>query len=68
MVVMKKDIARLIELARRQGWNVERTNGGHWRFIPTEKGASIVIASSTPSDSREIQNTMSRLRRSGLKA
>lgn len=61
----KKDMEQLVKRARRQGWRVEITNGGHYRFFPTN-GDTPIIAAYTPSGSRTIANTKSRLKRAGL--
>ena len=60
----RKDIIRA---AKKQGFVVQRTKKGHLQFIPPDKTKPIVVASGTPSDHRELQNLLSRLRRSGLK-
>lgn len=58
------DIRKLVKAARRQGWTVERTSGGHLRFAPP-RGAYIVVSFS-PSDHRSWLNARARLRRAGL--
>jgi hypothetical protein len=58
-----RDIA---DLARHQGWRIEQTKKGHWRFIPPNDG-EIVITSGTPSDHRTCNNFRSRMKRSGLR-
>lgn len=58
-----KDIRVLIRTARRQGFEVEPTHGGHWKFrSPT---GVLVFAASTPGDCRSFQNTLQQLKRAG---
>lgn len=60
--VERKD---LIALAKEQGWEVGRTEGGHLKFqSPLGKH---VFGSGTPSDWRADQNLRMQLRRAGLK-
>lgn len=61
---MKKDIRKLAALARRAGWSVEYTGGGHLRWVPPQGGP--VYSASTPSDLRVLANMKARLRRAGL--
>ena len=63
----RKDLETLVRDLQRQGWTVVKTKNGHWQFISPEAGRAIVVASSTPSDLREIANTRSRLRRAGYR-
>ena len=56
---MRRDLARLISDARARGRTVERTRKGHHRL--RHASGATVIAGSTPSDWREIRNTMARL-------
>jgi len=62
---LRRDMEELVRLARAQGWDVEKTGSGHWKFkAPT---GQIVFAASTPSDWRAIKNAKSWLKRAGLK-
>jgi hypothetical protein len=61
----KKDMEQFVRKARRAGWRVELTNGGHYRFFPIN-GHAPIIAPSSPSGIRSIANTKSRLKRAGL--
>lgn len=63
---MTDDIYELVELAVRQGWHVDKTNKGHWRFRPLDPAMPIVFFSGTPSDWRAIRNFQTKLRRAGL--
>lgn len=63
---MSDDIIKLARDAREQGWDVSRTNKGHWRFIPHDSSKPIVVASGTPSDWRSYANLMAQLKRSGF--
>lgn len=60
---MGDDLKKLLALCRAQGWLVERTGGGHWKCIPPNPEAKIVIV---PSTTTRIENTRADLRRSGL--
>ncbi len=52
--------------AELQGFKATQTGTGHWKFVPPQKGRTIVVTSSTPSDHRSLNNFLSRLRRSGF--
>lgn len=60
----KKDTVELVRLAERQGWTVEYTGGGHWRF--KSPNGPVVFTPSTPGGSRSWQNSIAKLRRAGL--
>lgn len=60
---MRKHLRELVDVARRQGWRVERNN--HIKFYAPD-GHTIVVAACTESDVRAIHNTKARLRRAGL--
>jgi predicted RNA binding protein YcfA (HicA-like mRNA interferase family) len=54
---------QLVQAAKAAGWGVERTRGGHVRFLPPE-GPAIITAFSSRSGGRH--KTKARLRRAGL--
>lgn len=60
----KRLIKEWMKLAIEQGWTVEKTGGGHWKFKPPT--GPFVIAPSSPSDHRSVLNLRSELRRKGL--
>lgn len=60
------DIDLLTRLAKAQGWRVERTNGGHIKFVPFDKSKDIVVTGGTPGDWRRSKKLRSDLRRQGL--
>ncbi len=62
---VSKDVKPLIRQALSEGWRVERTNGGHIKWIHPSGG--FLFSSSTPSDRRAIRNLERDLRRLGLK-
>jgi hypothetical protein len=64
----KKRLKTLISAAEEQQWNVSKTSGGHWRFVPPDKQQNIVIAPATTRDHRAVANLEADLRRSGLSA
>lgn len=59
-----KDYTALARVAREAGWRVERTNGGHMRWMPPV--GTPIYSSSSPSDWRAIAKHRSLLRRAGL--
>jgi hypothetical protein len=61
---MRKDLRRLAAEAQRQGWSVEKTGGGHLKWV-APSGARVYTAS-TPSDPRAFANVRAMLRRAGL--
>lgn len=63
---MSKDFRDIKREAERQGWVVEPTKNGHWKFFPPDPQMSIVFASGTPSDRRAIDSLIGDLRRSGF--
>lgn len=52
--------------AKSQGWTVEHTRKGHWKFTPPVKGVPIVYASGTPSDCRGVNQVLADLKKSGF--
>ena len=61
---MNKDVVKLIKMAKQQGWRVEPTKNGHYKFFAPD--GTIVVAGSTPSENRGFKNLKSRLRARGL--
>jgi len=62
----KKDIKRIIQEAKDQGFTVSKSKSGHIKWHAPD-GKSIVVSSGTPSDSRAMANMKSRLKRVGLR-
>lgn len=60
----QKDVFRI---ARKQGWEIDRTRKGHYKLCPPDPAQRCVIASGTPGDYRAVRNLITDLRRSGLK-
>jgi len=60
------DLTSLVHLARRQGWCVEPTGGGHLRVRSCDPAMPVVFTGSTPRDWRAVRNMRSQLRRAGL--
>lgn len=56
------DIAKIVKAARQQGWDVDQTKKGHWRFVPPDPTKSQVIHSGTSGDVRSIHHTLANLR------
>lgn len=65
MIRVDREMRPLVVAATEQGWEVEKTNGGHLRFrSPT---GDIVFSPSTPRRGlRSVENTKAELRRKGL--
>jgi predicted RNA binding protein YcfA (HicA-like mRNA interferase family) len=53
--------SELVRMARKLGWQVEPTNGGHLRL--SKLGCRAVIVSATPSCRRWRRNALAQLRR-----
>ena len=56
-----KGIERVIRYAKAHDWHVERTRGGHIRFV--KAGCPPVFTGYSPSDARAEKNALARLRR-----
>lgn len=56
-----KSMKRLMRFALHHGWDVERTRGGHLRFL--KQGCPPVFTGYSPSDARAEKNMLARLRR-----
>lgn len=63
---MKRDLARLLEAARKRGWRLERTRGSHWKL--KHPSGAVVVSSSTPSCHRALLNLQADLRRGERRA
>lgn len=62
---MTHEVRRWVRLAEKRGWTVEGGCGRHFRFLPPG-GSTIVVVSSTPSDSHALANARRDLKRAGL--
>lgn len=63
---MGNDLRKLLAALEEQGFDVERTKSGHW-LVRNAEGLAVATIAGTPSDHRGLRNTISRLRRAGLK-
>lgn len=61
----RKDFQRVIREAQRQGWSVERTNGGHVRF--RNPAGQSYFTGSSPSDFRAVRKLVADLRKMGYR-
>lgn len=61
-----KRLKPLIELAQAEGWQVERTTGGHLKL--SKPGLPPIYTGSTCSDHRATRNALARLRRGSRSA
>ena len=62
----KKDLKKILQEAKRQGWRVVLLESGHYRLYAPD-GEHIVDASGTPSDRRGLDNMLAQMRRYGFK-
>lgn len=58
---MKQTIKSLMREKAAQGWEIQPTRGGHYRWQHVSGG--FVFTSGTPSDNRMLQNVIADLRR-----
>ena len=56
-----KAMTPVLDFARKHGYAIRQTRGGHLRF--SKRGKPPVFAPSTPSDWRSVKNTLAMLRR-----
>lgn len=63
----RKRLTELSSQAQGQGWSVEQTANGNFRFVPPAKDREIVIASGTAFDPRVADSVLFELRRSGFR-
>jgi hypothetical protein len=59
---LKGDVKAFVRKKCKEGWSVERTKKGHFRWLYAATGA-VVISAATPSDHRTLQNTMADIKR-----
>lgn len=62
-----KDWRKVVREAERQGWKVTGLTSGHWKLVPPDRDKPIVHAAGTPSDRRNLDNTIALMRRSGFR-
>jgi len=63
---MADDVREVVHEAERQGWRVEQTKKHYWKCYAPD-GKTIVVLSSTPSDSRSTKNGIALMRKAGFK-
>jgi len=62
-----KESREIIAELRRQGWNVERTERGHYKAYPPDPAQKMVtFAGGLSGDHRAVKNAVAQLRRSGF--
>lgn len=62
-----KEVSKLIQAARDQGWTVLYSGGGHLIFRSPDKSVPQIVVPSTPhGGKRSIENATAQLRRGGL--
>jgi len=60
----KKDSLQLIKQIRKQGFDCEMQNSGHWHVLV--QGIRILTIAASPSDWRASRNNIARLRKFGF--
>lgn len=63
---MSKASKAIFKEARRQGWKVKRTGGGHVKLVPPDPSRPVIHTGSTPSDHRAERNLLAMMRRAGF--
>lgn len=64
---MRKELRILVQAADAQGWRVEQSGSGHYKFFPPDPAAGIVVVPATPHmGNRSWANTVADLRRAGM--
>lgn len=61
------DLRRLVRDLESQGWRVDKTVKGHWRFIPPDGKTPPVYCAGTTSSESGWRNTIAALRRAGAR-
>jgi hypothetical protein len=61
---MNKDLDKLIDQAKDQGWEIQIKRSGHYKWV--SPSGRFVVSSSTPSDRRAVMNITRDLRRYGF--
>lgn len=56
-----KELEQLIKVQRQDGWTIQLTNGGHYRW--TAPSGNFFFSSQTPSDRRALQRIKQDIRR-----
>jgi len=66
-IAMTGELKKIVSIARKQGWDVRVTNGGHVEWKSPDKSQPKIYSSKTMSDgARGYHNLRGTLRRSGL--
>jgi hypothetical protein len=65
-VSLKKELREILREARRQGWRVRLTRGGHYKLYAPD-GENIVTTGSTPSSPSSIRELLAHMRSFGFK-
>jgi hypothetical protein len=60
------EVRKIVKAASSQGFDVQATTRGHYRFF-TADGTFICDLSGTPSSDREVTNKLHKLRKAGLR-
>lgn len=65
MAAARKDWKKIEKKLVEQGWTIRPTKGGHLQCLAPDPKDGIVTVEGTPSDHRDLANTIARLRRAG---
>lgn len=63
---MSSDVKDLKRVAEQQGWRVEPSKGGHWKFFPPDKTKQMVVLAGTSCSRVGLRNAISLLKKNGL--
>lgn len=61
-----KEINKLVRIAKKEGWRVEKTKNSHILFYPPDLDSGFVTMPSTPRSSRNFKNYVNELKMRGL--
>lgn len=65
MSAARKEVISLMQKLQKLGWQVSRTNGGHWKIVSPD-GQGPLFQASTPR-STDMSKTVKRLKQLGYK-
>jgi predicted RNA binding protein YcfA (HicA-like mRNA interferase family) len=60
------DIQGILKAVKKLGWEVERTNSGHFRLRAPDRTVPLIYVSYSPSDKRGTKNIKALLRKYGV--
>lgn len=63
---MNSDVKDIIKTVKQLGWEVDRTNSGHFRLRSPNPAVPLIYAPYSPSDKRGLKNLKALLRKYGV--